>query len=168
MNQRLLTIALIWGLLGVPTQLQAFDLKNLFESNPIEAVEVSWRDLVQYDYQRNIVPPQLKNIQGKMVRIPGYVVPLLGDFGGDFETLQEFLLVPVYGMCIHVPPPPPNQVIYVQMQQPVEVEKLFDAVWVTGELRIEVTPLPNTQGLTYEPEGGFQLTGVEVEIYQRE
>jgi len=92
-----------------------FDIKKLLFDYLVKPnapiIEVSWRDLVQYDYHRKIIPPKLQYIEGKLIRVPGYVVPLLGDFGGDFETLEEFLLVPVYGMCIHVPPPPPNQVI---------------------------------------------------------
>ena len=134
----------------------------------VPIIEVSWRDLVQYDYHRKIIPQKLQSIEGKLIRVPGYVVPLLGDFGGDFETLEEFLLVPVFGMCIHVPPPPPNQVIYVKMGEPVEVEKLFDAVWVTGQLQIDVSELPNTDNLNYAPEGGFFLTGIAVEIYERD
>ena len=120
------------------------------------------------DYKKKIIPPRLQAIEGRLIRVPGYVVPLLGDFGGDFETLDEFLLVPVYGMCIHVPPPPPNQVIYVKMNESVEVEKLFDAVWVTGQLQIDVSELPNTENLNYAPEGGFFLTGIEVEVYERD
>ena len=110
----------------------------------VPIIEASWRDLVQYDYHRKIIPPRLQSIEGKLIRVQGYVVPLLGDFGGDFETLEEFLLVPVYGMCIHVPPPPPNQVIYVKMHEPIDLEKLFDAVWVSGQLQIDVSELPNT------------------------
>ncbi len=149
-----------------------FDIKKLLFDYLVKPnapiIEVSWRDLVQYDYHRKIIPPKLQYIEGKLIRVPGYVVPLLGDFGGDFETLEEFLLVPVYGMCIHVPPPPPNQVIYVKMHEPVDVEKLFDAVWVTGQLQIDVSELPNTDNLNYAPEGGFFLTGIEVEVYERD
>ena len=159
-------------ILSIGTNLQGFELKKLLFEGGIQfeepAVEVSWRDLVQYDYKKKIIPPRLQAIEGRLIRVPGYVVPLLGDFGGDFETLDEFLLVPVYGMCIHVPPPPPNQVIYVKMNESVEVEKLFDAVWVTGQLQIDVSELPNTENLNYAPEGGFFLTGSEVEVYERD
>ena len=159
-------------ILSIGTNLQGFELKKLLFEGGIQfeepAVEVSWRDLVQYDYKKKIIPPRLQAIEGRLIRVPGYVVPLLGDFGGDFETLDEFLLVPVYGMCIHVPPPPPNQVIYVKMNESVEVEKLFDAVWVTGQLQIDVGELPNTENLNYAPEGGFSLTGIEVEVYERD
>jgi len=165
----LLIVVLI---LSIGTSSQGFELKKLLFEGGIQfeepAVEVSWRDLVQYDYKKKIIPPRLQSIEGRLIRVPGYVVPLLGDFGGDFETLEEFLLVPVYGMCIHVPPPPPNQVIYVKMHEPVDVEKLFDAVWVTGQLQIDVSELPNTDNLNYAPEGGFFLTGMEVEVYERD
>jgi hypothetical protein len=160
-----LLFAVWWFSLGSAA---AFDLGiSLFEGRE-EPQEITWRELVQLDYKQSVVPPNLQKLNGKIVKIPGYVVPLLGDFGGDFETLREFLLVPVYGMCIHVPPPPPNQVIYIQMEQPVPVEDLFDAVWVTGLLRVEIEAIPNTEGLMYEPESGFHMTGLEVVRYKRE
>lgn len=65
------------------------------------------------------------------VKIAGYVLPL------DFEntTVTEFLLVPYVGACIHVPPPPPNQLIYVTSEDGIEVTSMFEPVWVTGTLQ---------------------------------
>lgn len=72
---------------------------------------------------------------GKLVTLPGYVVPL--DFsGGD---ITEFLLVPFVGACIHVPPPPPNQLVLVTTSSPFRLRGLFDAVEVTGTLRVAAT-----------------------------
>ena len=65
---------------------------------------------------------------GQRVRLPGYVVPL--DFDGSKVT--GFLLVPYMGACIHVPPPPPNQIVYVHTKEPIEVDEIFEAVWATG------------------------------------
>ena len=64
------------------------------------------------------------------VKIAGYVLPL------DFEatTVREFLLVPYVGACIHVPPPPPNQIIYVTSEEGIEVGGLFEPMWITGKL----------------------------------
>ncbi len=64
------------------------------------------------------------------VKIAGYVLPL------DFEdtTVKEFLLVPYIGACIHVPPPPPNQIIYVTSEEGIEVGGMFEPVWATGTL----------------------------------
>jgi uncharacterized protein len=65
---------------------------------------------------------------GERVRLPGYVLPL--DFEGT--RVQEFLLVPYVGACIHVPPPPPNQIVYVRIDGGIEVRGMFEPVWVTG------------------------------------
>ncbi|MDF2235113.1 DUF3299 domain-containing protein [Albimonas sp. CAU 1670] len=65
---------------------------------------------------------------GKLVRLPGFVVPL--DYDGTGTT--AFLLVPYVGACIHVPPPPPNQLVFVTTETPYEVEEMFAPVYVTG------------------------------------
>jgi hypothetical protein len=69
-------------------------------------------------------------LNGQLVRIPGYVLPL--EVAGTKVT--EFLLVPYVGACIHVPPPPPNQIIYVKVAKNdgYTSDKLFEPVWVTG------------------------------------
>lgn len=65
---------------------------------------------------------------GKLVRIPGYLVPL--EYQGTGVTVA--LLVPYVGACIHVPPPPPNQLIFVTTETPYESAGLFEPVHVTG------------------------------------
>jgi hypothetical protein len=71
---------------------------------------------------------------GGRVRLPGYVVPL--DFDGSKVT--GFLLVPYMGACIHVPPPPPNQIVYVRTREPVEIDEIFEAVYATGTLEASI------------------------------
>lgn len=41
---------------------------------------------------------------------------------------------PAIGACIHVPPPPPNQIIYVRMRAGAGLRSIEDAMWVTGTL----------------------------------
>lgn len=65
---------------------------------------------------------------GQIVRIPGYIVPL--DTSGTAVT--AFILVPYVGACIHVPPPPANQLVFVTTETPYESSGLFEAVNVTG------------------------------------
>ena len=77
--------------------------------------------------------PVVGELDGQQVRLPGFVVPL--DFE-DTET-SEFLLVPYFGACIHVPPPPSNQIVYVETVAGYPLKELFDPVWVTGEIRTE-------------------------------
>ena len=53
--------------------------------------------------------------------------------------ILEFFLVPYYGACIHVPPPPPNQIIHVKYKKGFKLEALYDPVWIEGTLKIEKT-----------------------------
>ncbi len=78
------------------------------------------------------MPAVVNDLDGKRVRIGGYVVPL--DF--DATNIKEFLLVPFVGACIHVPPPPPNQIIYVKTAKGFDVEGSFDPVYVTGTMKV--------------------------------
>jgi hypothetical protein len=77
--------------------------------------------------------PVVEELDGQRVRLAGFVVPL--DLEGG--TMAEFLLVPYYGACIHVPPPPANQTIHVVAPPGREyVGSLFDPVWISGTLRV--------------------------------
>ncbi len=69
-------------------------------------------------------------LDGILVRLPGYLLPL--ESSGKLVT--EFLLVPWVGACIHTPPPPPNQIVHVKADKPFEMTGAFDAVWITGRM----------------------------------
>lgn len=118
-----------------------------FISNANPPKEIFWEDLipkghVQIDTQaqanhegseQNWVQPDLdapvvKALDGLSVSLPGFVVPL----EGDSEVITEFLLVPYFGACIHVPPPPPNQIVHVTIKGGVPINSLYDAIVVTG------------------------------------
>jgi|CXWL01.1.fsa_nt_gi hypothetical protein len=71
----------------------------------------------------------VKSLNGQFVKLPGYLVPLESDEGG---MLSEFLLVPYFGACIHVPPPPPNQIVYVKLKKPFNLKSMADPYWITG------------------------------------
>ena len=66
------------------------------------------------------------------VRLPGYVVPPLANAQ---DGLTEFLFVPYYGACIHVPPPPPNQIVHVVLPRPIEMPDMLAVL--PGTLRAE-------------------------------
>ncbi|MGD9783286.1 MAG: DUF3299 domain-containing protein [Hyphomicrobiaceae bacterium] len=79
----------------------------------------------------NDLPPRVvTELDSKRVSIGGYVVPL------DFEATRvtDFLLVPFVGACIHVPPPPANQIIYVKFPGGIEIKGAFDPISVTGTI----------------------------------
>ena len=65
------------------------------------------------------------------IRIAGYVVSL----DANRKQISEFLLVPYFGACIHLPPPPANQIILVRLKKPTSKLASMDTVWVQGMLR---------------------------------
>jgi hypothetical protein len=116
---------------------------------PPQANDAPWMSMRSQQPGAEAPPAVVAELHGKRVRIGGYVVPL--DF--DATKVTEFLLVPFVGACIHVPPPPPNQVIYVKSAEGFEVQGQFDPVYVTGTIKTarQVTGLAAT-GYTMEAE----------------
>ncbi|MEI8655186.1 MULTISPECIES: DUF3299 domain-containing protein [Vibrio] len=101
--------------------------------------------------QLGAVRPELN---GSTVKIPGFVIPL----EGDENTVTEFLLVPYFGACIHVPPPPPNQIIYVKFPQGAPIQQLWDVVYVIGTLK--------TESMSVElADTGYVIEGTEIAEY---
>jgi hypothetical protein len=68
-------------------------------------------------------------LEGATIRLPGYIVPLQMTADG---LVNEFFLVPYVGACIHVPPPPPNQMVYIELEKAMALTSLYEAYWVTG------------------------------------
>ena len=76
----------------------------------------------------------VKDLDGLLVRIPGYVVPF--DFN-EKRRQSDFLFVPYMGACIHTPPPPPNQVIYVHADPAIKLQDIWSPYWLEGTLTTE-------------------------------
>lgn len=64
----------------------------------------------------------------QIVRLPGFIVPI--DYSG--ASVTAFILVPYAGACVHVPPPPANQLVFVTTQTPYESKGLYEPVNVIG------------------------------------
>ncbi|MGL6261333.1 DUF3299 domain-containing protein [Vibrio sp. WXL103] len=93
-------------------------------------------------------------LNGSHVRLPGFVIPL----EGDAHKVTEFLLVPYFGACIHVPPPPPNQIVYVKYPDGAPIQQLWDVIYVVGELK--------TETLNHElAETAYLIEGFAIEEY---
>ena len=97
---------------------------GVFETDPDDRYQ---RALVS----TNIVP----EMNGQAIRLPGFVVPLEFD---DDQTITQFFLVPFFGACIHVPPPPPNQIILVNATEGIQVDALYDPFWISGVLTTDL------------------------------
>ncbi len=75
--------------------------------------------------------PTVAALDGRSIKLPGYLVPLDESKAG----ITEFLLVPYFGACIHTPPPPANQIVLVLPATPLQGYRTMDTVWVRGTLR---------------------------------
>ncbi|RLK38689.1 DUF3299 domain-containing protein [Cupriavidus plantarum] len=95
------------------------------------------------------------SLDGAAVRLPGFVVSL----DGEGEAIREFLLVPYFGACIHVPPPPANQVVHVRTNRPLDGLRTMDTVWIRGTLRVE-------RAETMMGEAGYGMKDAMLEPYR--
>ena len=100
------------------------------EEKVVNQGELSTDMFFDDEYQRALLSTTVvPEMNGKAIRIPGFIVPL--EFNDD-KTVSQFFLVPFFGACIHVPPPPPNQVIHVTSSNGVELENLYTPHWISG------------------------------------
>ncbi|UCH46565.1 MAG: DUF3299 domain-containing protein [Betaproteobacteria bacterium] len=102
-------------------------------------------------------------IEGTLIRMPGYVLPL--EYDG--QKVTEFLLVPFVGACIHTPPPPPNQIVHVLLDESnaFESKGVYEPVWVTGRISSKAT----THNLyVQDGYGDFQIAyRLQAEVVER-
>lgn len=83
-------------------------------------------------YQRALISEKVvAEYNGKAIKLAGFVVPL--DFN-DEGIVTEFFFVPYFGACIHLPPPPPNQIILVKHKEGLTLDELYNPIWVSGIL----------------------------------
>ena len=78
----------------------------------------------------------IRAFENKAIRIPGFVVPLANNAE---QKVTEFFIVPYFGACIHLPPPPPNQIIHAVVKEGIELDSLYEPLWFEGVLAIEMT-----------------------------
>ena len=141
-----------------------------------DVTEITWDDLIppgvpyseiigegeldeENDYWRPIFDENATKLNpalnGADIKMPGYVIPLELSTSG----MTNFILVPYVGACIHTPPPPANQLVFVTSQTPWSSDDLWQAIWVTGRMTHEIQS-------TEVAETGYVLTAEKIEIYE--
>ncbi|WP_409520185.1 DUF3299 domain-containing protein [Pseudomonas sp.] len=86
--------------------------------------------------QQSANAPVVQALDNQQVKLPGYIVPL--EVSEEGRT-TEFLLVPYYGACIHVPPPPSNQIVHIFSEMGVRVEDLYQPYWIEGRMQVKAS-----------------------------
>ena len=97
-----------------------------------------------------------KALDGALIKIPGFIVPL--DVGKD-GLVTDFFLVPYFGACIHVPPPPPYQIVHVRISKGIALDSIYEAYWITGRMKV-------VNKSTRLGTSAYQLAASNVEIYK--
>jgi len=142
MTHRSWTLLTLTLLLALAASLSANETRVLewIELMPQEEADSWLNDSANVDHSGFDAPQPFQSfttvpeLDGETVRIPGFVVPIETDGEGN---LLEFFLVPYFGACIHVPPPPANQLIYGRLDEAIPMVNIWDAFWMEGQLNIE-------------------------------
>ncbi|MCK6598246.1 MAG: DUF3299 domain-containing protein [Bdellovibrionaceae bacterium] len=129
---------------------------NAFKVSSLgSGVEVDWKLLGEMDYITGKAPHELQKLNHQAIKVPGFMVPL----EDNMNEVSEFLLVPTPQACIHVPAPPPNQMVYVKMKNTSKAQVPMGPIWVHGELNIV------TKKSMYG-DASFEIIGEMVEPYK--
>lgn len=124
--------------------------------NPDDIPKLDWRMLYAFDPETGKGPSELLALDGEVLKVPGYIVPLTDDY----SNLQEFLLVPDAQACIHVPPPPPNLIVTVKLRKPIPSNEVSNPAWVTGIFKISTSK-------SEHGESSYKLDAVRMERFTR-
>lgn len=136
----------------------SLSLEELFNSPELDLLDdysPRAQEIMDRMMQTLASAPVVDSMDGRMVSIPGFVVPLEGV--GD--VVDRFFLVPYFGACIHVPPPPSNQIVDVHYQPGTRIDSLYDAVLISGRL--------TTQVFSHElGTAGYRLEAYRIQPYE--
>lgn len=133
-------------------RVKGVDVDDLFARLEVIEAKIERRN-------QEVVP----GLEGLLVRLPGYALPLK-----HVETgVKEFLLVPYVGACIHSPPPPANQMVFVRLDENYVIKNLYEPVWITGRLHIEKI----SRSMSYvdgasNVASGYSMKDVRIEPYK--
>ncbi|OOG80429.1 hypothetical protein B0E42_27180 [Pseudomonas sp. A25(2017)] len=132
----------------VPNMTPLHDLSKMSDSLAAESAPAAKQDLPN--------APVVKTLDGQQIRLPGYIVPL--EVSEEGRT-TDFLLVPYFGACIHVPPPPSNQIVHVKSEVGVKLDELYQPYWVEGPMQVK----PSTSELA---DAGYQMEAEKIYVYE--
>ncbi|GLR71579.1 DUF3299 domain-containing protein [Agaribacter marinus] len=103
------------------------NMEKLAEKSAIDEKAKRFNEVLKSE---KIIPA----FDGRDIRIPGFIVPLSNN---EDRKVTEFFIVPYFGACLHLPPPPPNQIIFARWPEGITVESLSVPMLFEGKMYIE-------------------------------
>jgi hypothetical protein len=145
------------------SQNQLAELKQTLKAEGLDADELLRLRAEYIEQQQRAAETVTAEFDGQAVRIPGFLVPI--EFSSPLVA-TDFLLVPTAGACIHMPPPPANQIVRVSYPNGYKVETVQYPVWVEGVIssNLETDNVYLVDGET-DVTMGYTLTASSVENY---
>ncbi|AIS10806.1 lipoprotein [Pseudomonas chlororaphis subsp. aurantiaca] len=132
----------------VPNMKPLHDLSQMSDALAAESAPAARQDMPN--------APVVQSLDGLSVRLPGYIVPL--EVSEEGRT-TEFLLVPYFGACIHVPPPPSNQIVHVKSEVGVKLDELYQPYWIEGPMQVKAS----TSDIA---DAGYQMEAQKIYVYE--
>ncbi|PMY39344.1 DUF3299 domain-containing protein [Pseudomonas sp. GW456-L14] len=132
----------------VPNMQPLHDLSQMSDALAAESAPAAKQDMPN--------APVVQSLDGLSVRLPGYIVPL--EVSEEGRT-TEFLLVPYFGACIHVPPPPSNQIVHVKSAVGVKLDELYQPYWIEGPMQVKAS----TSDIA---DAGYQMEAEKIYVYE--
>lgn len=123
----------------------------IFFSCAYASTEITWNQLKEVKGGK--APEKLAKALESVASVRGFMMPL--DFSA--KKISEFLLMPYVPACVHVPPPPAEQVILVKMEKGKEIEPSFYPVEITGKISLKESS---------EFEASFEMQGLSMKEIQ--
>ena len=150
----ILGFGLGFGVIAIVTGVFRKSAEDAGSLDASSKTRIDWATLRGLDPASGTTTPELKRIDGTIVEIPGFMVPL----EDDSSRVSEFLLVPSPQACIHVPPPPPNQMVHVKMASGRSTAMAYGPIWLVG--KIQITDYAGPYGTS-----AYFVTGISTRPY---
>ncbi|MEH6446005.1 MAG: DUF3299 domain-containing protein [Oceanospirillaceae bacterium] len=159
MKKFILVLSCLWAVSVNAQQVTELSWEDLIPETERQLLDLWERQLPTDENFSNPIASELgkvrSNLDGKDIKIAGFVIPL----EGDEEQVFEMLLVPYFGACFHVPPPPANQIIHVTFKTGVKIKDLWDVVYVSGKLQTKTS-------INEFAEVAYSMQGLSIEEYE--
>jgi hypothetical protein len=114
--------------------------------------DVSFDLMFSKDFQEKVSKAEKAinpSVEGVSMELVGFMVPI----NITKDKVSSFLLVPEAGQCIHVPPPPMNQTVFVDASEnPVKPADIYDPIIISGPITIQNTDHPVDSFSVNEPD----------------